>query len=71
LNQACKDSKSEIRLMNLQHMNKFLDKILSYPEDLFTTHSNELLTTVFKLTFYHRSNVFGENEDTAGEDTVA
>ena len=57
--------------MNLQHMNKFLDKILSYPEDLFTTHGNELLTTVFKLTFYHRSNVFGENEDTAGEDTVA
>ena len=52
-------------------MNKFLDKILSYPEDLFTTHGNELLTTVFKLTFYHRSNVFGENEDTAGEDTVA
>lgn len=71
LNQSCKQYKGEIRLMNLKHMNKLLDKILSYPEDFFTTHGNELLTIVFKLTFYHRGNVFGENEDIAGEENVA
>ena len=38
-----------------------MSKILSYPEDFFASHGSDLLATVFKITFYHRENVLGEN----------
>lgn len=59
LNQACKDTKGETRNQNVEALNKFLELINQYPQDFFGSHGCDLITTVFKLTFYNKQNVFG------------